>query len=462
MTNNRFLLHFSALLALVFFYGWNTEYASAQQFGGMGGGGTRMDGDEFQDFEAETIEYEYPYALKIPKGRRPQVQAEERVNALKRFSWELYRQIIDDDAKKNQNIVCSPWSIAMVLTMLFDGAETDTAKEIRKALYFQGNSKFFEKYLFMAAFNARGKKQYTSVEAPLILETANSFWSQEGYEFHGSYMDLLESRFLSGLFTVDFKGNPAGAAKEINDWCAEQTRQEIKEIVTADDMDPLRRMFILNAVYFKARWEKVSHAASTKLEWFHHADGSVSKTWMMNMKETGSSYYETSGYKVLRKNYCGNAHMLILLPDEPDGLAELEKTLTPKKLRQIDDKSKYQFVNIKIPRFAFDHGEELIETLRKLGVESAFDPAKADFTKMTDEKGFFIDVFRQKAMIKVDEEGTVASAITGGVGGMGGGPPKVYTFYADRPFLFLIRENTDNSILFMGRVHHPEKADEGE
>jgi Serine protease inhibitor len=407
------------------------------------------------------VEYEYPSAWKFSESRRPQVQAEERVVALKRFSLELYKTLIDDESNNNENVVCSPWSVAMALTMLHDGANKHTAKEIRKALHFQGNSKYFEKYLHMVAYNARAKKKRAITSAPLILESANSFWTQSGYDFRAEYYDLLNDRFLAGLFPVDFSDNPSEAAEEINDWCSENTREQIKKIIDVSDIAPQQRMMLLNAVYFKARWISVFSHSETKTEWFHHADGTVSHTKMMNITGEGKhyQYYEGDGFKALKMGYCGNAHMLILLPDEVDGLAKLESKLTLKTLRQIDNQSKGDHFRVKLPRFAFDTDSELISAMQKLGVNSAFDTAQADFSKMTDEKGFFINLFRQKAIIQVDEEGTVAAAVSGG-GAIGGRPPEPKTFYADRPFMFLIRENTDNSILFMGRVHHPEKAED--
>lgn len=439
------------IFAVLCFAAFGTSFVSAQ-FGGRGN-------------DEETVEY--PEAWQFPKNPRAQVQAEERVNALKRFSLELYKDLSGNEGKKNQNLVCSPWNVALVLTMLFDGAEAQTAKEIRNVLHFPDNSRFFEKYLHMVAFNTRAKERnYGNFrlgvveEAPLILKTANSFWCQENYLFRDEYTELLSKRFRMESFSVDFAKAPAEAVKEINDWCAKNTDDEIKSIVTESDMNSLRRMVIASAVYFRARWANVFSRTATKPEWFHHADGTVSKTAMMNMKETYGGYYEGNGFKAFRKNYCGNAHMLMILPDEVDGLADLEQKLAPPTLRMIDNRLETVLINVKLPRFSFDAGLNLIPTLRNLGIDAAFDPKKAELKKMTEEKEFYIDFFRQKAVIKVDEEGTVASAVSG-AGGMGGGMPKIYTFYADRPFLFLIRENTDNSILFMGRVHQPEKAATG-
>ncbi|MCL2117710.1 MAG: serpin family protein [Planctomycetaceae bacterium] len=413
----------------------------------------------------DDLQYEYPPAWNFPMNRRAQVQAEERVRALKRFSLELYRELITGEDMKNQNVVCSPWSAAMILTMLHDGAAGETAKEIRKALHFQDNSKFFEKYLHMTAFNARAESTARSLshrteQAPLVLESASSFWSQEDCDFHESYRDLLGRRFLAEIFDADFQGgDPSEVARTINDWCSENTRGTIQNVISEADISPELRMMVLNAVYFKARWESVFYKRATKPEWFRHADDTISRTAMMNCQQD-VWYCEDRGFKALKKSYRGNTHLLILLPEDADGLSQLEEKLTPQLLRRIDNKLKVQEVKIKLPRFSFQDETDLIPAMTQLGVSRAFGTDEAHFSKMTDEPGFFINLFRQQAQIKVDEEGTVASAVTG-VGGYGHGePPEPKRFYADHPFLFLIRENTDNGILFMGRVHHPERVED--
>ena len=413
--------------------------------------------------DAEAPQAQYPPALEISEEEGSQEQDKEQVDAFARFSLELYRQLIDDKTKKNKNVVCSPWSAAIALAMLYEGADGETAAEIQKVLQFQGDAKAFEKYLFMIALNAR---RYGG-DNPVLLETANAFCMQADYQFHTSYKTLLQDRFLAELFTVDFKGNPAEAVKQINQWCAKNTHDKIKEIVSESDVSRSRAV-IMNAIYFNARWWEAFDARSTKLERFRHADGSISRTPMMNMKKADFGYYETRGFKALAMRYTGNAHMLILLPDKAGGLADLEKSLTPEKLLQIGKQmdelgEKYDIlVNVKIPKFEFESTAELIPPLKKMGIKSAFD-GSADLSKITSEERLYVSRALQKAMIRVNEEGTEAAAVTAfweySVSAM---PEKkkrkIYNFYADHPFLFLICENTDFSILFMGRVHQPEKA----
>jgi len=403
-------------------------------------------------------QYKYPPALDISEETKTQEQSEEQVVAFERFSLEFYRQLIDDKDTQNKNLICSPWSAAMALAMLHDGANGKTAEEIQKALQFQGDSKAFAKYLFMIAFNARDSRGEEG--DLLVLETANAFCMQADYQFHDSYKQLLHDRFLAELFTVDFTENPAEAVEKINQWCAENTNDKIKKIISNVNSDT--RMVLMNAIYFNALWQDVFDPEDTKPERFRHADGSTSRTQMMNMREASFGYYETKGFKALSMPYTGNAHMLILLPDRADGLATLEKSLTSETLRQIDEQIECELVNVKMPRFKFEHTAELKPPLQKMGINIAFDDS-ADFSKITDEDKLFVSRVLQKAMIRVDEEGTEAAAITVvlmDAVGMPDEQPKVYTFYADRPFLFLIRENTSDSILFMGRVHQPEVAEE--
>ena len=399
---------------------------------------------------------QYPSALDMPQEKKEQEQAEKQVDAFERFSLEFYRRLIDDKTKRNENVVCSPWSAAVALTMLYEGANAETAEEIQKTLRFQGDSEAFEEFLFMVE-NSAGQKAW---ETPLIIETANAFVMKADYPFHESYKQLLRDRFLAELFTVDFKGHSTEAVKAINQWCSEHTHGEIKELLTEVPADAIAS--IMNAIYFKAQWRTVFETKNTKPERFRLADGSISNTSMMNLKKTYFDYYETKGFKALSMPYDGNAHMLILLPDETDGLANLEKSLTSEMLRKIDETINYELVNVKLPRFEFEHKEDLTLPLRKMGIESVFVGEKADLSKLTDRKDVFIGAAIQKAIVRVDETGTVAAAITGmELIAIGEGPsvrPKVYTFYADHPFLFLIRENTDNSILFIGRVHQPEQA----
>jgi serpin B len=154
--------------------------------------------------------------------------------------------------------------------------------------------------------------------------------------------------------------------------------------------------------------------------------------------------------------------MLILLPDNVDGLPALERSLTSSNLDKWMASLNYQHeVTVSLPRFKITQQFELSSTLEGLGMKTAFDPSSADFSGMTGDKSLVISAAIHKAYIEVDENGTEAAAATAVVMSMATAmqsrfppPPPIY-FTADHPFLFLIKDNASGGILFMGRVTDP-------
>jgi serpin B len=170
--------------------------------------------------------------------------------------------------------------------------------------------------------------------------------------------------------------------------------------------------------------------------------------------------FQTAGIKEPRATliempyFGGDLAMVIILPQAFDGLAEIEAALTPEKLnswlseldKAIPDKTW-----VHLPRFTTRQSVDLIPVLRSLGIVSAFDDT-ADFSGMDGTKQLFLTCALQRAFVEVNEQGTEAAAVTHFWGGPNGGPP---SFYADHPFLFLIRDRGSGTILFLGRLADP-------
>jgi serpin B len=174
------------------------------------------------------------------------------------------------------------------------------------------------------------------------------------------------------------------------------------------------------------------------------------------MYNSGNYYYlKGPSFQALLLHYEKNeVSMLILLPDDVDGLPALERSLTAANLDKWIASLRYaEEVIVSLPRFNITQQFELNSTLAKLGMKAAFDTDTADFSGITDDKSLVISTAIHKAYIDVDENGTVAAAATAVVMGVGAMPPTIFT--ADHPFLFLIRENASGAILFMGRVTNP-------
>jgi serpin B len=168
-------------------------------------------------------------------------------------------------------------------------------------------------------------------------------------------------------------------------------------------------------------------------------------------------YMERRDLQILEMPYLGkNLSMVVLLPRQIDGLADMEKSLSAKTILAWTRKLSTQEVQVEFPRFTMTRSYPLDAALRAMGLRDAFSPKDADFSGASSAGPLFIGAVLHKAFVEVNEKGTEAGAATGALlakGGKGEEPPPV--FRADHPFIFLIRDMRSGSILFLGRVMNP-------
>jgi serpin B len=250
----------------------------------------------------------------------------------------------------------------------------------------------------------------------------------------------------------------------INQWVEQQTDNKIQNLLGPGTVTPLSRLILTNAIYFKAAWADQFSKNATENEDFHLSAGKTIQAPTMHNSE-GYYYSKGPSFQALLMPYEKNEiSMLILLPDNVDGLPALERSLTASNLDKWMASLNYaDRVVVSLPSFKITQQFELSSTLEGLGMKTAFDPNSADFSAMTGNKSLVISAAIHKAYIDVDENGTEAAAATAVVMEMATAMPSQYAppppiiFTADHPFLFLIRENASGAILFMGRVTDPTK-----
>ena len=216
-------------------------------------------------------------------------------------------------------------------------------------------------------------------------------------------------------------------------------------------------MVLVNAVYFKGDWAMKFDAKNTKKEKFHCSDGSSMDVDMMNMKKKFSmDYIRDLKTKALELPYKGESlSMIILLPDDKDGLANLEAGLTADHLANLrHHPHSRNDVKVALPRFKLKESASLKETLSNMGMLEVFSDSKSDLSKMDGTRNLFLSKVVHKAFIEVNEEGSEAAAATAAVV-MLRSMPMVREFRADHPFLFMIRCNRTKSLLFMGKMESP-------
>ena len=361
------------------------------------------------------------------------------------FAFDLYKKAVT----KNKNLFLSPFSISSALAMTYAGAHAETKTQMSSALHFPENDLLIHQTF--AAFQNRLAEIET--KGAIQINTANSLWPQKGYDFLTEFLDLLKKYYGVIITPLDFAASEQ-ARSLINNWVLEKTRSKIREIIPEGLLDGLTRLVLVNAIYFKGDWDEQFDKKNTQPTSFFQTAENV-KTIPMMHKKGRCGYYKTDGLQVLELPYSGkDISLLIFLPDEIEGLPELETNLNVENVKTWTSSLRHMEVRVFLPRFEITSSLNLTGILHNLGMVDAF--GKADFSGMDGTKQLYIAAVLHKAFIKVNEEGSEAAAATAVIMKTRSIPLPAPVFQADHPFLFIIRENNSGSILFIGRVYNPE------
>ena len=376
-----------------------------------------------------------------------QVKLEELAQGNNAFALDLYQQLKNDEG----NLFFSPFSLSTALAMTYAGARGETESQMARVLHFEqaGES------LHAAFADLQAKLAEAETKGGIKLKVANSLWPQEGYPFLTEFISLAQTCYGVSITPVNY-GDEKTARKTVNEWVEAKTENKITELIPPGVFNALTRLTLVNAIYFKGNWADKFNARLTKRGDFWSPQGNFHASMMSRTDEY--SYAETESLEVLELPYAGKSlSMLVLLPKEKDGLADLESQLTPAYLEGTIAKLWQQQIIVEVPRFKVEAAFKLNEALIRMGMSDAFDDTKANFAGMDgEEKGLFISAALHKAFIDVNEEGSEAAAATAIVMvGRAAVPTRPPVFRADHPFLFFIRENQTGSILFMGRLLKP-------
>jgi len=367
------------------------------------------------------------------------------------FSASLYAKLA---AGNGGNLFFSPLSIQTALAMARAGARGGTAEEMGSVLDLPPSTPGEPVDKGLVDF-----LQKLSVPAGLggcELSVANALWGQKGFGFLPGFLSRLKTDYGAGLNEVNFRDHAESARTTINDWVEKETHDKITDLIGPGVLKPSTRLVLTNAIYFKGAWVAQFDPKATRDEPFH-LSATQDKSVPM-MRRTGRyNYMEGVDFQALQLPYKGNRlSMIILLPRHPEGLADAERDLAPQKLKAALGVLAAREVAVVIPRFKLTDQFELASVLEAMGMKMAFGPG-ADFSGMTGKRDLSISAVIHKAYVAVDEEGTEAAAATAivmrtlAIREMTP-PPE---FRADRPFLFLIRDEASGAILFMGRVMEP-------
>jgi len=367
------------------------------------------------------------------------------VEANNKFALDFYSQIRDDE----DNLFFSPWSLSAALAMTYEGARGQTAEEMQEVFHFpEDESTRLASYASLISQINKQDKEYQ-------LNTANALWAQEDYPFRESYMKLIQEYYSGKITNLDFKTKTEPSRLLINDWVENQTNDKIQDLIPQGAINPLTRLVLTNAIYFKGDWITQFNETNTQEEDFRVSPDNTVKAPMMRL--TGSelrfNYTETEKLKVLELPYKGDElSMLILLPKEDD-IDSVEQSLTVEKLKQWHSNLIEQKVDIYLPKFKLETKYFLKETLMAMGMPTAFSSG-ADFSRMDGTMDLAISQVIHQAFVEVNEEGTEAAAATAVIMELTAIIQNP-VFRADHPFIFIIQDKQTGNILFMGKLANP-------
>ena len=389
-----------------------------------------------------------------------QLTAEQKVFANDNNQFTLnFLKTVNEVDQSGKSFIYSPLSITYVLGMVNDAATGYTEKELEQTLGFHKGG--------IQAVNEYCKKLIEGlpkVDNKVTLDIANAIFLNKDYTLKQQFLQDMQNYYNAKAEALDFSSPQT--LEHINGWCNDKTKGMIPKIL--DDINPDMVSYLLNAIYFKADWASKFDPKNTKEETFTTEKGST--TLPMMHQNVLISYLKTNTYSAVILPY-GNSlwNMTVMLPEEGATTDDLIKEVAqssvlnnPGWCETGGNVFRGYEVDLKLPRFEtasdtdeLDVKNGLVGLMKKMGIKLAFDSDFAEIPNMCEDRNLYISMMRQKAKIKVNEEGSEAAAVT--VAGMyvttAVGPqeyPKA-TFHANRPFVYVISEASSGVILFVGK-----------
>ena len=365
------------------------------------------------------------------------------------FSKSLY-EVIKKSAKKD-NILFSPYSVTVVLTMLSEGARGETLTMMKKKMHLPEAETLRVGYRDIIPL-LRTNERFT-------LDTVNIAFVMKELQVLEEFQTCLQENYHAHMSSLDFTENEK-AARTINDWVKTQTQDKITDLIPADSLNALTRLVLVNAVYFKADWATQFEKDRTVPGRFWVTETESKEVEMMSMKGHKMDFarLDQLDSSMVELPYKGNRIVMqLILPGKRTGVYDLENKLTEVDLPSLFSQNKKDIkVDLRLPRFKLSHSLTLSDSLKQMGMEDMFNKDKADLSGITGENDdLYVSSVLQKVFVEVNEEGSEATAATELTIRRRCLPPPNQKFNVDHPFLFIIRDRLTGMILFQGRVVDP-------
>lgn len=367
-------------------------------------------------------------------------------DGINEFSMNMYSALPAD-----KNIFYSPYSIASALSMLDVGAGGTTKNELEKALGITNLDEWNDE---MKAYLSKDWSQNT------FVNTANSIWMNKGTTWaaniNSDFLTPAKDYYSGEVYEADFDGQADKVVQNVNNWVSDNTNKMIPEILK--DIPGGTVMMLINAVYFEGKWDTPFTEDQTFQSSFYGTD-KESVVDMMHLYGEHFTYMDNGEIKGITLPYDGdNVVMKVFLPTAEDGdinklFDKLSNEEKQKLISSLDDASNVEIDTLQLPKFTDEQRiDDLDDILKSMGIQSAYSDS-ADFSKIAD--GIAVSSVNHRAKVIVDENGTKAAAETDIMIKETAMMPseETYNFIVDKPFVYVIEDQSTGMILFMGRVN---------
>jgi serpin B len=355
------------------------------------------------------------------------------------FAFALLKSIAVAE-KGSDHIFVSPLSAGLAFGMLGNGAAGATFDEMRQAFGFADG-------ISDEDINDYYRKMLTEMKAAdpyVTLESANSIWIRNGFPVLDAFVEVNRAKYDAEVRNENFS-DPATLGL-INAWCADKTHGKIDRILDGISGDAM--MYLLNALYFKGIWSRTFDKGQTRDARFTNEDGTSSSVPMMR-QTLSLNYFRSPLFEMAEVPYGNEAFsMVLLLPAGGATVGSVVESLDASVWNDCLSGLEKHEISLSLPRMSLKYEIRLNDVLQSMGVQSMFDPEKADFSRINPENQLYVSFVKQKTTLDINEEGSEASAVT--IPGMAYAVGPQSTLVFNRPFLFFIKEKSTGVILFAG------------
>ena len=359
------------------------------------------------------------------------------------FAFDIFKNILQSSGE-SENIIISPLSISYALSMTLNGANGTTLDAITEALRVKGipNEKINISYNNLT-------EALLNLDKRVNISIANSVWTENNFVVKAPFIDILTNYYNSESKSFDI--NDPLSPDQINLWIESKTDGLIKNMV--EKLNENTVMLLINAIFFKGKWKSQFESDKTVTGPFVKPDGVIAEVPMMKQK-SDFKIFNGEGFVLAEFPYGqSNFVMDLILPDENVDMDNIIQILNSDSLREWIGKMIFTETDLSFPRFKYGYKKQLKESLTNMGMGIAF-TENADLSNISD-LGILINDVTHQAFIETNEEGTRAAAATIVDIGLTSMPADPFVLNIDHSFLYLIRETSTNTIIFLGRVADP-------